>query len=218
MIRINIQNTLSRIGGHSNQCLLSAVFIAVVLTIMTLGSGCGTNETMSASVTKNSDDTAVYSQSHVVQPHNVTSQQAGVTLPPRTQKDDDLMAREAFNAVNIERMNRRLPPLTWDDRVAKIAKNHAAYLASVGKLDHVGANRSTIRDRMASLRWTAAGENLAMNKGYVDPIKNAIEGWIRSSGHAANMFSSTYRVSGMAVVRSRNGTYFFVQNFMTPLQ
>ncbi len=57
-------------------------------------------------------------------------------------------------------------------------------------------------------------ENIAFNN--FDRYRTAavaVEGWIRSSGHRANI-EGRYDVTGIGIARSTDGTYYFTQIFV----
>ena len=123
---------------------------------------------------------------------------------------------DIFNAINIKRGERRLPPLAWDEGIAEVARLHSRYLADNNKLDHRGRGGSQLKDRIKDLSWIEAGENLARNINFPDPVAQAVAGWIKSPGHAKNLYSPTYRLTGVGVVRKPDGFYYFTQVFTRP--
>ncbi len=76
-----------------------------------------------------------------------------------------------------------------------------------------GHARFSRRIKAAGIEFTSAGENVGQNQGFDDPADQAIEGWLRSPGHRANI-EGRYNLTGVGVARSRNGTFFFTQIFM----
>jgi len=126
------------------------------------------------------------------------------------------LERDVFNAVNARRLERRLLPLEWDDRLANAARLHTRYLAESNKLSHQGRGGSRLKDRIAGLSWTAAGENLARNKNYPDPVARAVQDWVASPTHARNLYSDIYSRTGVGVIRTPDGFFYFTQVFTQP--
>ena len=129
---------------------------------------------------------------------------------------ENALERDIFSAVNIKRLERRLPPLEWDDRLAGVARRHTLYLAAARRLCHIGSGGSRLTDRISGIAWIEAGENLARNKGFADPVRKAVQDWVDSPGHAENLYSVRYRRTGVGVVRTADGFYYFTQVFTLP--
>ena len=73
----------------------------------------------------------------------------------------------------------------------RVAAEHAAWLASTGRLQHRGASgqRASGRVRAAGVSSCPAGENLAEGYGSAE---GAFAGWAQSPGHRANMTHPDY--------------------------
>jgi uncharacterized protein YkwD len=110
-----------------------------------------------------------------------------VTLHPCEQ---DLIER-----VNAERKIRNLVPLKLDDRLLETARLHCQWMANRRSMTHSSYS---------------VAENIAM--GYSDSGK-AMFGWLRSSGHRANILNPRYRYIGVAGYKSANGTCYWCQQF-----
>lgn len=65
--------------------------------------------------------------------------------------------------------------------------------------------------KQANISYEIAGENLA---GNISPEK-AVESWINSESHKANMLKEEYEYTGIAVVLSEKYRYVFVQMFIS---
>ncbi|MBK6947735.1 MAG: CAP domain-containing protein [Haliscomenobacter sp.] len=103
-----------------------------------------------------------------------------------------------------------VPAVTWDARLAKAARMHAADMKARNRMSHTGSDGSTIgqRARRAGYPWSMVGENIAW--GYTD-IPSVVDGWKTSDGHCRNMMTKEYVHLGAA----RYGTYW-VQDFGVP--
>jgi len=124
--------------------------------------------------------------------------------------DPELIARQAMDGTNGYRASKGLAPLRWHDGIAKIAREHAEQMAR-GEMpfSHDGFNARVSRFPVAH---RAAGENLALNSGVADVAGCAMDGWIKSPGHEANL-RGHWNLCSIGVARSSNGTFFLTQLF-----
>jgi len=137
------------------------------------------------------------------------------SLPVRPSLDH--MAREVVYLVNLERAQRKLPPLRVNTRLVVDARLQAAQIATTGLLDHVilGGPYPTprIRAEAAGYAWNVLGENLAL--GYPD-AQSAVAAWMRSPGHRANILGDSYSETGVVLAPDARGRLIFVQTFGAP--
>lgn len=120
---------------------------------------------------------------------------------------------EAFNLVNEYRISKGKTPLIWDNTIANVSRGHSEDMANkVVPIGHDGFNQraSTLQ---AALKATLIGENVAVNKGHSDPVETAVNGWIKSPGHEANMVGD-FTKTGMGVAVNSSGEYYFTQMFV----
>src|SRR6478609_5741082 len=79
----------------------------------------------------------------------------------------------AFALINRKRVEAGLNPLTWSARLEGVARSHSTDMARRAYFDHRSPSGKKVADRAddASLgEWKAIGENIAVNRGYPDPI------------------------------------------------
>jgi uncharacterized protein YkwD len=123
-----------------------------------------------------------------------------------------------FTLINQERENNGLHPLIWDENLASYSRKHSADMASSGILYHNTAELSVLH----------AGENaLMMPKSYggfgVLPYfyfrfyrdsntlwKDSVKSWMDSTGHRANILTSTYTYTGIGIAIASDGITFYV--------
>ncbi|MDR2391006.1 MAG: CAP domain-containing protein [Planctomycetota bacterium] len=130
---------------------------------------------------------------------------------------DDSAAYEAYRLVNEERRIRGLPDLVRRPELDRVAARHARDQLWMGRLSHTGSDGSRLESRLSSLDWIWAGENLARNKGYGSPTREAVRGWIDSPRHRDNMFRPDFTHTGVASIRDPDtGFTYFVQIFIIP--
>jgi uncharacterized protein YkwD len=128
-------------------------------------------------------------------------------------------AGEAFRLVNDERARRGARTLTRRPDLDAVAHAHARDLMRMNRLSHVSSDGRQLENRLARLDWEWAGENLARNKGYDSPAREAVKGWINSPKHYENMFRADFTQTGMAALYDpASGFTYFVQVFITPVE
>ena len=113
--------------------------------------------------------------------------------------------------INQYRASKKLPPLSIDPRISQIARIHSENMAN-GKVtfSHDGFEG---RAEAITIPYKSVAENLAYNFGYSDPVRNAVEGWIKSEGHRKNM-EGQFNVTGIGVAKNAKGEYYFTQLFV----
>jgi uncharacterized protein YkwD len=68
--------------------------------------------------------------------------------------------------------------------------------------------------RARGVAFRRVGENLQRNRGWDDPVEQAVRSWLESEGHRATMLDPEYRETGVGVAVGRDGTFFFTQIFL----
>jgi len=105
---------------------------------------------------------------------------------------------EVLELTNIERWNNgQLPPYKGDTLLDDSSGTHSTNMAVRDFFAHCDPDTLTLPwDRMnaAGYSWNAAAENIAA--GYSTPA-DVIAGWMASSGHRANILSTSYREIGV---------------------
>lgn len=113
--------------------------------------------------------------------------------------------------INQYRASKKLPPLSIDPQISQVARIHSENMAN-GKVSfsHDGFEG---RAKAITIPYKSVAENLAYNFGYSDPVRNAVEGWIKSDGHRKNM-EGQFNVTGIGVAKNAKGEYYFTQLFV----
>ena len=128
-------------------------------------------------------------------------------------------AQEAFRLVNDERSKRGMQSLGRRADLDAVAYAHARDLVRMNKLNHISSDGRQLEHRLGKLEWELAGENLARNKGFDSPAREAVKGWINSPKHFENMFRPEFSQTGMAALYdSESGFTYFVQVFIVPIR
>ena len=126
--------------------------------------------------------------------------------------------RRAFEKTNLARVKNGLSPLAWDADLYRMARIHSEKMARDGYFSHVTPDGMRLRDRARAvgiLHFSVLGENIAYNQGYDDPGAFAVEKWMSSPGHRANILSPEFRASAIGSFVSADGSVFLTQVFIT---
>ena len=123
------------------------------------------------------------------------------------------LEQQAHLLVNNYRNTQALSSLSWDETIAQVCRVHSQNMANgTVSFGHNGF-QARVDQIGLTISWVAAGENVAWNQGYSQPADTAVDGWIGSPGHRANMVG-TYNKTGIGVALSNNGKYYFTQIFI----
>lgn len=123
--------------------------------------------------------------------------------------------------TNQERKKAGLPPLTVNSLLNKAAQTHSQNMALKDFYDHEGADGKYHDERIAATGYKAGytSENIAA--GYSTP-KQAVNGWMDSSGHRYNILYPGTTEIGVGYYYLENDTgqeqsqSYWTQNFASP--
>ena len=109
-------------------------------------------------------------------------------------------------------------PLSWDGDLCRMARAHSEKMARLGFFAHQTPEGLRLKDRAraAGLRFQVIGENIAYNQGVDDPGTFAVQRWMISSGHRANILSREFRSSGIGSFVAGDGRVYLTQIFIAP--
>lgn len=141
---------------------------------------------------------------------NTTSDQTSNT----TTKTSGLTAdeKETFDLINKERVAAGLKALAIDDEVQNVARVKAQDMVNRGYFSHTSPTYGSPFDMLKNygISYKTAGENIAGNS----TNSGAVNAWMNSSGHKANILNSSYNYTGLAVVSSPKYGKIYVQMFI----
>lgn len=137
---------------------------------------------------------------------------------------DAVQVREWIDGLNARRgettpcvSNVPVSVLHWEKRLASSAQDLAVSLAHRGSLSHVDGAGRTLAQRLqvVGYRPAAAAENLAAGQ---PTFADALEAWMNSPAHCANVMRADITEVGIACVRSDDNPYrwFWVAQFGRP--
>ena len=126
--------------------------------------------------------------------------------------------RRAFEQTNVVRVQHGLPALEWDADVCRMARTHSESMSRLNYFSHDTPDGLHLRDRARAvgiLTFTVLGENIAYNQGYEDPGAFAVERWMASEKHRANILSPEFRAMAIGTYVAPDGSVFLTQTFIT---
>ena len=101
--------------------------------------------------------------------------------------------------------------------IGRMARNHSESMSRLGFFSHVTPDglRLPDRARAAGIRhYSVLGENIAYNQGYEDPGAFAVERWMQSPKHRANILSSEFRAMAIGSYVAPDGSVYLTQTFI----
>jgi uncharacterized protein YkwD len=107
-------------------------------------------------------------------------------------------------------------PLTWDPKLAAVARARAQELAKGAAFQHVNADGSQPSDRLnkAGVQWISMGENLAMDQS----IANAEAAFMSEAkfqeNHRGNIVSKDFTHVGIGIAVGQDGTIYITEEFV----
>jgi len=125
--------------------------------------------------------------------------------------------RRAFEKTNQVRVERGLTPLAWDAELCRMARAHSESMGRQGYFSHETLEGLQLKDRARATgiqRFRVIGENIAYNKGYDDPGGFAVERWMISPGHRANILYIGFQASAIGTYVSTDGSVYLTQIFI----
>ena len=140
------------------------------------------------------------------------------TIPTPTNneeaKDNGLTKdeNETFNLINEQRTAAGLPALKIDDEVQNVARTKALDMVNSGYFSHTSPTYGSPFEMLKKygISYKTAGENIAGNSSN----GGAVNAWMNSEGHRANILNNSYNYTGIAVVTSPKYGKIYVQMFI----
>ena len=122
-------------------------------------------------------------------------------------------ASEVFDLVNQQRSANSQSALTYSTEASRAAQAKAEDMAANNYFSHTSPTYGSAFDMLKAngVSYSSAGENIA--KGQTSP-SSVMKAWMNSSGHRANILSSSYRSVGIGCAADSSGTLYWVQIFI----
>jgi len=132
-------------------------------------------------------------------------------LLPITLPEQDVVGRAILDAVNAARAVPRscgeqafgaAPAVAWNDALGAAALAHSRDMATRRHMAHEGSDGSQVGTRAtrAGYDWRLVGENIAAGQ---TSAREAVDGWIESPGHCANLMNPSFVEMGAGYAISR---------------
>ena len=114
--------------------------------------------------------------------------------------------------INEQRTKNGLSALKIDDEVQNVARIKAQDMVNNNYFSHTSPTYGSPFDMLKSfgVSYKSAGENIAGNSSN----SGAVNAWMNSEGHRANILSNNYNYTGIGVVSSPKYGKMYVQMFI----
>jgi uncharacterized protein YkwD len=135
-----------------------------------------------------------------------------------TLEQANAIERRAFEQTNLIRVQNGLPAFNWDAEVCRMARDHSESMSREGFFSHTTPDGKRLRDRarlIGILGFSVLAENIAYNQGYEDPGAFAVERWMLSPKHRANILSPEFRAMAIGSFVAPDGSVYLTQTFIT---
>ena len=131
------------------------------------------------------------------------------STPSQSTTANSSYAAQVVSLVNAERAKQGLSALTIDTKVQQAAQTRAGELkTSFAHTRPSGASCFTALTE-AGVSYSRAGENIAYGQSTPEAV---VQAWMNSSGHRANILSSSFTTIGVGYTVV-NGTAYWAQLF-----
>lgn len=119
---------------------------------------------------------------------------------------------EVFNLINAQRTKNGLSALKIDSEVQNVARIKAQDMVNNNYFSHNSPIYGSPFDMLKSFKvsYKTAGENIAGNSSN----SAAVNAWMNSSGHKANILNSSFNYTGIGVVTGSKYGKIYVQMFI----
>ena len=120
--------------------------------------------------------------------------------------------KEVFDLINAKRVANGLSPLKIDKELQNVARIKAKDMVDNNYFSHTSPIYGSPFDMIKNFKisYKTAGENIAGNSSN----SAAVEAWMSSSGHRANILNTSFNYTGIGVVKSPKYGKIFVQMFI----
>jgi len=142
------------------------------------------------------------------------------SAPPSPEKVSGLTDQETeiLGLVNQQRVRSGLAPLKFSPRLAVVARGHSYDMAMRHYLAHNSPDGVAPADRISGvgIGYLTVGENIYMdeNADSADVPQRAMNGWLKSPEHLANIISSKFTETGVGIAHSADGGTYVTQDFV----
>ncbi len=127
------------------------------------------------------------------------------------------MEQRLLEEINAIRLFHALDPLEPNEDLNRISRGFSFRMNRFGFFGHSDPAGNDVADRLRAegIRFALVAENIAKNINFSDPVETAIDGWMKSDGHRANILTSEFRETGVGIWKDGN-IYHLTQVFLNP--
>lgn len=120
--------------------------------------------------------------------------------------------QETLNLINAQRTKNGLTALKIDNEVQRVARIKVQNMVNNNYFSHNSPTYGSPFDMLKSFKisYKTAGENIAGNSSN----SGAVNAWMNSQGHRANILNSGFNYTGIGVVSSPKYGKMYVQMFI----
>ena len=120
--------------------------------------------------------------------------------------------QEVFDLINAKRVANGLSALKIDDELQNVARIKAQDMVDNNYFSHTSPVYGSPFDMIKSfgIKYKTAGENIAGHSTNT----GAVNAWMNSSGHKANILNSSFNYTGIGVINSPKYGKVYVQMFI----
>jgi uncharacterized protein YkwD len=128
-----------------------------------------------------------------------------------------VMERQLIQRINEIRILHALKPLEQNEDLNRIARGFSFRMNRFGFFGHYDHAGNDVADRLraSDIRFALVAENIAKNINFSDPVDTAIDGWMKSDGHRANILTADFRETGVGIWKD-GSIYHLTQVFLNP--
>ena len=137
-----------------------------------------------------------------------SSSGSGATTTSQLTNDE----QEVFDLINAKRVANGLSALKIDDELQNVARIKAQDMVDNNYFSHTSPTYGSPFDMIKKfgISYKTAGENIAGNSSN----SGAVNAWMNSEGHKANILNSSFNYTGIGVISSPKYGKIYVQMFM----
>ena len=141
-----------------------------------------------------------------------TSANQGSTSGENTTSQLTADEQEVFDLINAKRVANGLPELKINDEVQNVARIKAQDMVDSNYFSHTSPIYGSPFNMLKNfgITYKTAGENIAGNSSN----SGAVNAWMNSEGHKANILNSSFNYTGIGVVKSPKYGKIYVQMFI----
>jgi uncharacterized protein YkwD len=154
---------------------------------------------------------------------------AGASAQPSKVRDGafsdahlEKLERILLGFVNDERKRAKRLAVVWSAKLGSEARRHSTAMLEGGFFGHEDPVRGGLARRLKEtapdVEWRGSAENVYMQESRSEPMRQAVETWMKSEAHRKNMLDPTYTDSGVGMALSRDGVWYVTQIFGLTLQ